>query len=373
MPKKKHELDTRVLAVFLMAAAPFIAFGAFVVVNMAKGELRESAGRALEQRAVQTKLSLEGHVGELLVHLRLVALDPRVLGLVAAPPRGGQGPSPLDSAVAERLRHIAQVRPAFKLLQVVGTDGDVRAASGRSTRLHHAESAWFKALAGDDGVGAFVGDVARPSGAQTPVLEVACPVRGPDGAFRGAVRGLVDAADLYAVLGPVRVGRTGHAVLLRSTDGLVLASDESERILRDPLPGWPSLHGAVEGFPLAEQGEALFRSAGHRQGYWRIPEVKTRTPDGKDTVVEPARLVGFTPVDQIPNVQWLVAVEQDLAETMAPVASVTRYLWWHFLGIFTIVILLAVYFSLKVEGPVIAEELHLHEEHLPAAMRPSSS
>ena len=65
----------------------------------------------------------------------------------------------------------------------------------------------------------------------------------------------------------------------------------------------------------------------------------------------------------------MVTVEQDLSEALAPIESVTRYLWIHFIGVFATVILLALYFSFKLERPVMEEELHLHEEHVPAGMR----
>jgi hypothetical protein len=35
------------------------------------------------------------------------------------------------------------------------------------------------------------------------------------------------------------------------------------------------------------------------------------------------------------------------------------------------VILLALYFSFRVEKPVIEEELHLHEEHIPSGVHPA--
>src|SRR5262245_16099889 len=113
MAKRKHELDTRVMAVFLFAAMPFVAFGAFVIVNMAKGELRETVVLALEQRAIHTKLTLEGYIGELLVHLRLIALDPQVQDLVAEPGPPARRAS-LEPAVAARLRQVSQVRPTFR-------------------------------------------------------------------------------------------------------------------------------------------------------------------------------------------------------------------------------------------------------------------
>ena len=89
--------------------------------------------------------------------------------------------------------------------------------------------------------------------------------------------------------------------------------------------------------------------------------------------MEPSRIVGFSPVDQVPGVQWLVTVEQDLSEALAPVNGVTRYLWIHFIGVFATVILLALYFSFKLERPVMEEDLHLHEEHVPTGIKRATS
>jgi len=388
MAKRKHELDTRILTVFFLAAMPFVAVGSFIVVNMARSELRDSVGLSLEQRAIQSKLGIERYVADQVVHLRLVATDPQVVTTLSrqspAPPpeelrrmeqawASGQDArllgSLLESPVAARLRQVVRLRPALKYIQVVGAQGMVLASAARTGRLHHAESAWFKALSAEEALREpWVGDIQRAASVGT-LLEIAYPVRDEDGHWLGAVRGLLDGADLYAVLAPVRIGRTGHAVLVRATDGMILASDESERILQSPLPGWASLQSALEGHPLAEQGQALFGRSQQQRGYWTIPEVTGRAGEGKPAFAEPSRLVGYAPVDQVPNVKWLVAVEQDTAEALAPVDGVTRYLWMHFIGVFATVILLALYFSFKMDTPVMEEELHLHEEHVPASMR----
>ncbi len=197
---------------------------------------------------------------------------------------------------------------------------------------------------------------------------LAYPVRDAEGLFKGAVRGLVDATSLYGVLAPVRVGRTGHATLIRATDGMILASDEGDRILTAIFPGFDSLAGAVEGFPLAAEGEAIFGKARLRRGFWTIQEV-TAEVEGRQVVVEHARLVGFSPVDQMPGVLWLVTVEQDLEEALHPIESVTRYLWIHFIGVFATVILLALFFSFQLERPVMDDDLHLHEEHIPSSLK----
>jgi hypothetical protein len=389
MAKQRYYLDTRVLTAFFFAAMPFVAFGSFIVVNQARNHLRESVGTSLEQRAVQTKLALEQYLAEQVVQLRLLALDAEVKKALAAPPpplpaadvrpleqawASGKdaklNASLLETPTALRLKPLALVRPAFRQVQVVDATGRVLATSARGGRLFHGESAWWKHLASQEGdPEVHVGELYRPAGSTVSLLEIAFPVRNRDDVWVGAVRAVLDASDLYTVLAPVRIGRTGHASLIRATDGLVLASDESERILTVPFPGFESLRNAVEGFPLGESGEQIFARTGTRRGYWTIPEVKATDSSGRVLVVEPSRLVGFSPIDQIPDVNWLVTVEQDLSEALAPIESVTRYLWIHFIGVFATVILLALYFSFKLEQPVMEEELHLHEEHVPAGMK----
>ena len=168
---------------------------------------------------------------------------------------------------------------------------------------------------------------------------------------------------------PCGSGCTGRASLIRSTDGLVLVSDDNERILKTPLPGFDALRNAMEGFPLAQSGQEIFGRARLRRGYWTTPRSSPRTRPAASSSSSPTGSSAFSPVDQVPDVSWLVTVEQARSEALAPIESVTRYLWVHFIGVFATVILLALYFSFKLERPVMDEDLHLHEEHVPAGMK----
>jgi hypothetical protein len=389
MAKQRYYLDTRVLTAFFFAAMPFVAFGSFIVVNQARNQLRESAGASLEQRAMQTKLALEQYLGEQVVHLRVFALDPEVQKALAdtrpVPPAAEArameqawasgkdaklNASILENPLTGIIRPLTQVRPAVKVVQIIDGTGRLRASTSRGGRLFFGEVDWFKAFGTQlSEPEVYVSELFRPTGTTVNLLEIAFPVRNAEDVWFGAVRMLVDAGDLYTVLAPVRVGRTGHASLLRSTDGLILASDESERILKMSLPGFDSLRNALEGFPMAQPGQELFGRSGLRRGFWAMPEVKADDGKGHDVVVEPARLIGFSPIDQVPNVNWMVTVEQDLSEALAPINNVTRYLWFHFIGVFATVVLLALYFSFMLEKPVMEEALHLHEEHVPAGMK----
>ena len=358
MGRRRYELDTRVLTVFFLVAMPFGAFGSFVVVSVARGALRDAVGESLEQRAAQTRLLIERYVGDQIVHLRLLALDPQIQQALRDSSRGGseRGVGPASrSALASRLHATARVRPGVTLVQVVDTKGRLVATSGRDGQERHKESAWFRALARDELPRPFVGGIRLPKGSSLGVFEVAYPVYDAQGFWLGGLHVLVDAADLYSVLAPVRVGRTGRAVLIRSTDGLVLASDDTKVELVHTFPGFSAIGAAIR----------------ERRGYWVIPEIVGKS--GTDASrVEPARIVGYSLVEQIPGLEWVIVVEQELQEATEPVSQVTRYLWIHFIGAFGTVILLALYFSFKLEAPVIEEGLHLHAEHVPKGARPAS-
>lgn len=377
MRKWRYELDTRVLSLFFLVAMPFVAFGSFIVVRMARSALQDSLGARVEQQALQTKLLVERYIANEVVRLRLLGLEPDVR---AAASRSAKETSPEEtkrleqawaagdarlneqlvaSPLAARLRDLLAVDPGLRLVQVVDARGRLVATSGRAGRISSSETAWFKGVASDEAGRLWVSDIQRAASGAA-FLEIAFPVRDPgDGRWLGALRAVLDPTDLYSVLAPVRMGKTGHAQLIRATDGMVLASDDSGRILKEKFPGFQFLQAAKQ----------------ERRGFWVVPELKetTTSPEGATVAIEPARIVGWSPVDQVPNVQWLVTVEQDLAEALAPINGVTGFLWIHFIGVFATVILLAVYFSFKLEKPVIQEDLHLHEEHVPSGVKPTES
>jgi hypothetical protein len=361
MAKLQHTLDTRILVLFFLVATPFVAFGAYAVVGMASSSLGETVGASLEQDATQTSLLIERYVGEQFVMLRLIARYPEVSEALDA--KGG-GARSLEkqaqawasadpalvraltgSALAGRLRDVIAVRPGVRLLQVVDARGALVAASGRGGRFANGDSPWFASLAQEPVVERpYVSDVHRASGSSLAVLEVAWPVLSPEGSLRGAVRALIDAGDLYGVLAPVRIGATGHAELVRASDGLVLASDQGQRVLEQRLVGFELLRPVVQA----------------RHGYRKLPEFRAGGPSGASG--EPARIVALSTVEQVPGVRWLVTVEQDLDEALAPLNRIRLYLWIHFAGAFGTVFLLGLYYSIKLEQPVLEDEVPIVEE-----------
>ena len=236
--------------------------------------------------------------------------------------------------LAARLREMGQVQPALKLLQVVDARGRLLATTVRGGRLWNGDTQWFRAL-GENAIGGrpYVCDIVTPPGGSA-MFEVDYPIRDPaEGQLLGAVRALYDVSDLYSVIASVRVGRTGHTVLMRGADGLILAADASSSILKDRYPGFEFIQAARR----------------EHRASWAMPRVRAGEID------EPPRVVGFAPVEQVPNVDWTVAVEQDLEEAVAPIKSISWYLVIHFVGVIGTVVLLTLYFSSKLEAPVIEE------------------
>ncbi len=369
MPKRRYEVDPKILTLFFFVAIPFLAFGALVVVSLARLDLQRTTGAQLEQRAQEAQQLIARYVLGQFTQLHLLSLDPQVRQAVSVPPREAaddelrrldqawaSGDAALAASVtatplAVRLREMGQVQPALKLLQVVDARGRLLATTVRGGRLWNGDTAWFRAL-GENAIGGrpYVCDIVTPPGGGA-MLEIDYPIRDAvEGQLLGAVRALYDVADLYSVIASVRVGRTGHTVLMRGADGLILAADASSRILKDRYPGFEFIQAARR----------------ESRASWAMPRVRA------GDVEEPPRVVGFAPVEQVPSVDWTVAVEQDLDEAVAPIKSISWYLVIHFIGVIGIVIALTLYFSSTLETPVIEEALHLHEEHVPARYKAAS-
>ena len=168
MPKRHYEVDSRVLAVFFLVAVPFLAFGALVVMNLARGHLQNVTGQNLEQRASEARQLVERYVLGQFSHLHLITLDPQLRAAVAAPARDG-GPDDLrrldqawaagdaalvasvaGSPLAARLREVGQTQPALRLLQAVDARGRLIATTARGGRLWSGDTAWFHALTDTD-------------------------------------------------------------------------------------------------------------------------------------------------------------------------------------------------------------------------------
>jgi hypothetical protein len=150
---------------------------------------------------------------------------------------------------------------------------------------------------------------------------------------------------------------TPRAYLVRASDGTILAAEDGSVVLKQALPDF----------------EVVQTQMAQQRSHWLAPEVREPATEGRPATLRLARLMAATRVAKVPGADWLVVVERSLDQAMAPIKGITRYLWVHFLGAFGTVILAALYFSFKLEKPIIAEGLHLHEEHVPSGARTTDS
>ena len=370
MPKRHYEVDPRILTVFFFVAIPFLAFGALVVMNLARGHLQNVTGQNLEQRAGEARQLVERYVLGQFSHLHLIALDPQVRAAVNAPPREAR-PTSCDGSIRPGPPAIPRSSPPWP-------GRPWPRACGRWARPNPpcASSRWWtRADASSpprraaDACGTairpgsapsgtptsagrpYVVDVVAPPGGAGAMFEIDVPIRdATDRHLLGAVRALYDASDLYSVLASVRVGRTGHAVLMRTTDGLVLAADESSRVLKERFPGF----------------EYIAAARRENRGFWTMPGVRSGEID------EPPRIVGL----REPGAGAERGVDGGGRAGPrgggGPIKSIGWYLFAHVIGVVLITVLLALYFSSQLEAPVIEEALHLHEEHVPSDYRAAS-
>src|SRR5205814_9279556 len=129
-----YEVDPRILTLFFLVASPFLAFGALVVMNMAREHLQNVMGQYLEQRAQEAGLLVERYVLGQFSQLRLISVDPEVKAAVgvsrpeAAPDElrrldqawasgdAALAASVAGSPLAGRLREMGQAQPPPRLL-----------------------------------------------------------------------------------------------------------------------------------------------------------------------------------------------------------------------------------------------------------------
>jgi len=374
MGRRRFELDTRVLSVFFFVAIPFVAFGSFVVVNLARGVLQDAMGMSLEQQAVEHRMLLEHRMDDAVTQLHLLALDPQVRATVAGfKPAAADEKARLELAtqteLAGRLREIVAAGAGPKLLQLVDAQGRLVASSGKVGHAENADDAWFRFLAGREYLQPqpYVGDFHRLAGNWGAVLELAYPIVAPaDNRWLGGIRALLDVQDLYAAIAPLSAGSSGEtyvfwetprAYLVRASDGIILAAEDGSVVLKQALPDF----------------EVVQTQMAQQRSHWLAPEVRAPATEGRPAALRPARLMAATRVAKVPGADWLVVVERSLDQALAPIKGITRYLWIHFLGAFGTVILAALYFSFKLERPIIEEGLHLHEEHVPSGVRTTES
>jgi Cache domain len=377
MGRRLPRINPHVLTAFLVVSAPVLIGGMLVVLLLGQARMRDFYGDHLAFIAQQTAAVVDAYVYRKILDVSVLGRAPEVrqtsatASAQAADPakvraldeqwvRGGQVPPALsglfDTSASRFFADIVAHDQVYRELLLTDRQGRLVAASNRATDYDQADEDWWKA-AFDDGVRGRVSvtDVRWDDSARTLALEVAVPVAAP-GSERlvGVMKAVIDARELLASVAGLQPGVTGQATLVRDNGSIVFS-----RTTADPNARF---------FATQQLAEGLQRLRGAPgQGDERL-HFRAETPDGS------AHVVGVAPSQlsrSYPNVAWLVAVSQSEAEFLAPMRAVGWYLAAVFGVALILVLLLALWFSMRLAAPQFDIDMAL-VEHGPVSRMPDA-
>ncbi len=365
-PTRLIELEPRLLVLFLFITIPFILIGCLFILGFVRSEMNETVGENLHGAAADTARYLDSYVLQTLTHVSVLAATPILKNTVAASnsryrlsPEAirerllerdaewtrtrGATPIALElvgSEAADFLRQVASFNATYKEILMTDRQGALVASTNITTDYYQADEPWWRKTFRDGELGALhVSNVAFDTSAAAYVLEFAVPVRNDlgDGVTEvsGILKVLVEATDLISVVGAVRRGQYGHALLIDASDGTVIVGTDVDDIMRRE-------YGAIR--PLREavaDGRTSFVGRQAEGTVW---------------------LAGFSrmPPSVSPELDWLVVVQQPLDQANAATRAATIYMVIFFAGMVLLIIAFSLYMHFKLVRPI--REVDLKEE-----------
>lgn len=356
-------VNLRVLTVFLLVSVPALALAAFVALGTGQAQLRESYGIHLSELAENTAAAIDTYVFRRIVDASILARVADVREAAAAASRGSYEQTRaleldrewqrtqavpqalsglLGTPVSTFLADVVKQDPIYREILLTDVHGRLVAASNVTSDYLQSDEAWWKDAFGDGTRGRVnVGDVQWDESARVFALELALPVAEPSSdRLVGVLKVIADIREMGAVIGSVKAGSTGEAVLIHE-DGSVVFS----RRRLDPNARFFAADLLRERYRALRQGDPEY------QIYF-----SARAPDGQD------RLVAVAPSQlsaSYPNLAWLVAVSQAEAELFAPIRAQV----WSLVAVlaltFVAVLGLALSFSVRLAAPPPESDIHL--------------
>jgi len=364
-PSRHFRLNTRAFTAFLIVGLVMIAVAGTIVIGVGQGRLRTSFGEHLSQVADHGAAVVDSYVYRRIIDASILARVPVIraataeASLVAFDPaasraldqlwESGQALPPaaaglLTSAPSAFLADVVKNDPIYREILVADRFGRLAAASARTSDYLQSDEEWWKDAHGDGTHGRLsAGDVRWDESAKAFAIEIAVPVAQPGSeSLAGVLKVVADVREIGAVVGGIRLGATGDAVLLREDASIVF----SQR-LTDPNARFfaPDL--------LRERLQAM------KQGQLTGPlHFGARTADGQ------ARIVGMAPClirTSYPQLAWIVAVSQAESELFAPIRAQGLSLVLVLALTALAVLAFAFWFSVRLAAPSAVEDLHLVE------------
>jgi hypothetical protein len=354
----------RVLTVFLLVGLPILAVGIVIVLAIGQARLSASYGQHLQQVAQQTAAAVDAYVYRRILDVSLLGRSPdirreaqssslRPLNIEAVrtidetwqqsrevPP---QHADVLTSPAARFLADLVSHDTIYREILLTDRYGRLVAASNKTSHYYQGDEDWWKATVEDGSRGRVtMTDVRWDDNARTHAIEIAVPVPEPGGdGLAGVLKIVADSRELLAMVGGVRLGATGEAVLLRENGSIVFSPRQTDPNAR--YFATDALRDRV----------AVIQSGGPEAGGF----FKANAPPDNSPW-----LVGLSASQlgrSYPNVAWIVAVSQAEEELLAPVRALGWYLLTVVAMVTIAVLALALYFSMRLAAPQVEEDLHL--------------
>jgi hypothetical protein len=363
MHPPQFRISVRVLTVFLVVGVLMLAAASYFVVGIGQARLRDAWGDNLRQVADQTAATVDRYVFNRIIDASVLAAVPDIRGAAAA---GSKKPfdrkaaldidrqwqeavvpaatrDVLTNKASAFLTDVSRLNPIFRDLVLTDAFGRVVATARAAGRYLQSEEAWWQKASGDGVHGQLVvSDVRLDPRTNSWNIEIAAPVSdAPGGSLVGVLRTVVDMRDLGALLGGVRLGTTGDAMLLREDGTFVYALEAT-----DPNARYFAADLMRERIAAVKKGEP-----------------QTPLYFGATTANGTPRLVGIAATQlkaTFPQLKWVVAVSQSESELFAPVRAQATSLVV-VLGLTAIAVLaFALWYSVRLAAPPEADEMDMH-------------
>lgn len=364
---KLLELEPNIVLLFSAIAIPVIILGALLILGTVRSEMNRLVGEdLLGGTAEDTARHLDTY---LLNGLTTVSVVTASSNLHDAAVRSNQAYRESPAAIQKRLeaidhewtrargavplaldvvrgqpseylRRITALHPSYREMLLTDRFGALVAATNITSDYYQADEEWWRKAFGDGDSGSvYIGDVVFDASAGAYTLEVAVPLREEAGEQAteviGVLKTLIGAEELFSVIGSVKRGQSGHALLVSSKDGTVIAGRDPEDVMKRAYPAFAQLQESLQ------QGQRAFAS---RQGedLWLSAFARLPQPG-------PAQFA-----------DWVVVVQQRDDEIHAATRRATTYLVAFFVGMVLLVLLLSLYLHYRLVKPI--REIDLREE-----------
>ena len=366
-PTRLIELEPRLLVLFLFITIPFILIGCLFILGFVRSEMNEIVGENLHGAAADTARYLDSYILHTLTHASVLAATPILQNTVVdANRRYVTSPEEIRERLLERdaewtrtrgattlaidlvggdasdfLRRVASFNATYKEIFVTDRQGALVASTNITTDYYQADEPWWQKTFGDGDLGALhVSSVAFDASAAAFVLEVAVPVLSDFGdgvtEVSGILKVLVEATDLRTVVGAVRRGQYGHALLIDASDGTVIVGTDAGDIMRREYGAMRPLREAVAAGRTSFVGRQVEGTV-WLAGFARMPEPSVS-----------------------PELDWIVVVQQPLDQANAATRAATIYMVIFFAGMVLLIIAFSLYMHFKLVRPI--REIDLQEE-----------